>query len=254
MKINDTELMEGTLDQTDDTEMKVHPWRRCPWGKHLVREHVGHIPPSKKHPNGTEAIWHEHCANNPSGKDELSFAEIRYISNTFFAGLNGPPTPHVLTKKFPNADKYDAEIRGWVQYWNDIFKLNDPLDPDIVKALIATESSFAPKPEEHSHVYGLMQLRGDTHQYLSGKKHELRDHFICVSTHELLDASCNICAGVRWLFRKMETATDKLKRQATWEETVEDYKAILALRINNKPYNPKPMDDFREYYKILKQE
>lgn len=233
---------------------KVHPWRKCGKGQHLVREHTGHTHPSKKNPSGTDATWHEHCANNPSGKDELSFAEIKFINNTYFADLSGPPTPYMLTKLFRYADKYDAEIRGWVQYWNDIFKLGDPLDADIVKALIATESSFDPQPEEHPHVYGLMQLRGDTHQYLSGKKHDLRNHFVCVSTHELLDPSINICGGVRWLFRKKETAAGLLKRRATWEETIEDYKGILVKRLSHQPFNPKPMEDFHKYYEILKQE
>ena len=99
-----------------------------------------------------------------------------------------------------------------------------------------------------------MQIIGKTHQFLKGAQKELRDHFVCVSTIELIDASCNICAGVRWLFRKRETATALLKRSATWEETVEDYKAILALRLNNKPYNPEPMDHFREYFKLLQGE
>ncbi len=129
--------------------------------------------------------------------------------------------------------------------------MDDPLEPNVVKALIATESSFDPKPEKYAHVYGLMQIIGETHQFLHGAKHDLRDYFICVSTSELLDSSCNICAGVRWLFRKRETASWLLKHQATWEEVVEDYKAILAKRINGKKYNPKPMEDFREYYKWL---
>jgi hypothetical protein len=160
----------------------------------------------------------------------------------------------MLTKKFPFADKYDVEIRGWVQYWNDIFKLEDPLDPNLVKALIATESSFDPQPKKYIHVYGLMQIIGETHQFLAGHGHELRDHFIRVSTKELLDPSCNICAGVRWLLRKVETATELLGRKATWEETVEDYKAILKKRLNNEPYNHEPMDHFREYYKCLQDE
>ncbi len=36
----------------DQQDTKVHPWRICGNGKHLVRGHVGHIPPSKKHPDG----------------------------------------------------------------------------------------------------------------------------------------------------------------------------------------------------------
>ncbi len=89
------------------------------------------------------ATWHEYCALNPSHKDELSFAEIQHISDTYFADLSGPPTAGVL--KFVHADEYDHLIRGWTQYWNDIFTLSDPLDPNVVKALIATESSFDPK-------------------------------------------------------------------------------------------------------------
>ena|SRR5579862_1221653 len=76
-------------------------------------------------------------------------------------------------------------------------------------------------------------------------------HLVRISTDELLNPSSNICAGVRWLFRKKETASWLLKRTATWEETVEDYKAILSQRITGQKYNPKPMEDFREYYTLL---
>lgn len=236
---------------TNGADAKVHRWRRCGRGKHLVREHVVHVPPSKKHPGGEDAVWHEYCAKNPSGKDELSYLELKYISKKYFVEVGILPAAGVLLKEFPNADEYDVEIGGWTQYWNDIFQLDDPLDPNVVKALIATESSFRLRPKEHKYVYGLAQITGKTHQYLSGARKELRDYFVCVSTTELLDASCNICAAIRWLFRKRETASALLQRKATWEETVEDYKAILALRIQNKPYNPKPMEDFRKYYQLL---
>lgn len=157
-------------------------------------------------------------------------------------------------KAFPNADKYDNEIRGWVKYWNDILKVDDPLHPNVVKALIATESSFEEQPKKHPNAHGLMQIIGQTHQYLGGAKNELRDYLVCVSVNELVDPTVNICAGVRWLFRKKQTATGFLKRKATWEETVEDYKAILEKRIHDKPYNKQPMESFRKYYKLLRGE
>lgn len=81
-----------TVEHLDNSEKKVHPWRRCGRGRHLVREHIVHVHPSKTHTGGEDAIWHEHCANNPSGKDELSFAEIKHISETYFANLMGPPS------------------------------------------------------------------------------------------------------------------------------------------------------------------
>src|SRR5579863_1077103 len=116
MGINNREAEDGIEHPNhSDSHPKVHPCRRCGRGQHLVREHVVHTHPSKKHPEGKDVVWHEHCANNPSGKDELSFAEIKYITTTYFSDLTGLPTPQVLIKKFPFADKYDAEIRGWVR-------------------------------------------------------------------------------------------------------------------------------------------
>lgn len=39
-------------------EEKTHPWRLCPIGKHYVREHQEHIPPSKKHSDGEVIVRH----------------------------------------------------------------------------------------------------------------------------------------------------------------------------------------------------
>lgn len=64
----------------------------------------------------------EHCAYNPSHKDELSFDEIQSITETHFSDLTGAPLAGVL--KFSDESKYDQQIRGWTQYWNDIFKLS----------------------------------------------------------------------------------------------------------------------------------
>ncbi len=101
-------------DHPTKPDKKTHPWRLCPIGKHLVREHTVHVPPSKKHPDGIVSTWHEHCANNPSHKDELSYDEISRITEIYFQNLAGPPTANVLTE-FPNGDKYDQFIRGWTQ-------------------------------------------------------------------------------------------------------------------------------------------
>jgi hypothetical protein len=133
MTINDVtglDRVEENLENSDARapEKKAHPWRRCSIGKHLVREHPVHVPPSKSHPGGVVTTWHEHCANNPSHKEELSYAEIQYITETYFAYLSGPPAAGVLTE-YPNADKFDQQIRGWVRYWNDIFQPSVPLDP-----------------------------------------------------------------------------------------------------------------------------
>jgi hypothetical protein len=244
----------ATPIQTNDSDKKAHPWRRCPMGKHLVRKHEVHIPPSKKHPNGFTSVRHEHCAENRSHKDELSFDEIQYISNTYFSSLVGPPTPHNLVKEFEKADDYDIEIRGWAKYWNDIFRLDDPLDPNLVKALIATESSFDIVPKRTiKTAHGLMQITNKTHRYLRDTKIELKDYLVVLTLKQLLDPSANICSGVRWLFRKKETASSKLKRKATWINAIQDYKGYLDLILDNQDYNDRPMNDLDKFYKILQE-
>lgn len=221
-------------------EEKAHPWRRCPKGMHFVREHETHI-----------SIVREHCAKNPSGKEELNHEEIQYITERYFDGLIGPPTAGVL--KFIHADNYDKEIRGWTQYWNEIYKPNDKLDPNLIKALIATESGFRLDPPENKTARGLMQIRNDTRGYLQGVKNELVNHLVIATLEEYLEPSTNICGGVRWLFRKKELASHKLKREASWLEAIADYKSYLDAMKSDKDYIPDPMKKLNEYYLSLQQ-
>lgn len=227
---------------------KVHPWRFCQKGKHFVKEHSENIPPSKAHPEGMTVIVHEHCASNPSHKDELSAYEAKYISQTYFQNLVGPPASNVLIE-YENADKFDSEIRGWVQYWNDIFKSNEPLDPNLIKALIATESGFDPNPKKNKVAHGLMQLMPLTVRVLGDTKGEIKDSLVILTLNEALDPSLNICAGVRWLFRKRETASHRLGRQATWEEAVIEYKDYWTEV--NSGRDPIGMQHLREFLKRL---
>lgn len=61
------------------------------------------------------------------------------IADNYFSSLAGPPTAGKLP--YENSDRYDMLIRGWTRYWNDVLQPRDLLDPDLVKALIGTESS-----------------------------------------------------------------------------------------------------------------
>jgi len=263
-----------TLSDYKDNE-KVHPWRLCPIGKHYVRSHSEHISPSKKHPEGEIITRHAHCANNPPHKnkrgqeepqDILSFDELQTIATANFSNLIGPPKAKVL--KFHRADEFDPQIRGWVCYWNKVFDAKDPLDPNLVKALIASESSFRPELKIPTadvkmigYAHGLMQLTDDTLGKISGHRVELRNHFINLTPAEALDPSANICAGVRWLFMKYAGARErfskaKLDRPATWDDAVAEYKGILKAIIENKDPNHNPdrlneMPKFRHFYKQL---
>lgn len=232
-------------------EIKAHPWRICPIGSHLVRTHSLRIPASKMHPQGLLTTRHQHCARNSSKKDLLSFPEIQEITQRHFSNLNGTlRSGGALLKEFKDADKFDDLIRGWVGYWNEVFKLQDPLDPNLVKALIATESSFDPQAK-NSDAHGLMQVMESTHHILNNHKGELKNYLIDVPIKNLVDPSANICMGVRWLFRKKQTASARLRREVAWMETIADYKSYLKDMIKDKTYVPDAMKKMREYYDWL---
>jgi hypothetical protein len=250
--------IEDILDSpTPPNKNKTHPWRICPIGEHYVRTHVLHVPPSKEHPEGQTVTRHAHCANNPTHKDFLSFDEIQAISKTYFSDLIGPPKSGILTK-FPEADEFDQYIRGWVRYWNEVFHATDPLDPNLVKALIASESSFKQKtniPTSKNGIErarGLMQIIDRTLAILGDHKGEIRDHYINLTHDEIMDPSANICAGVRWLFMKKITAAERLHHKASWDDAVAEYKGRLKNIINGD--NPDPYDEmqkFRNFYILL---
>ena len=118
-------------------EEKVHPWRICPIGQHYVRTHPLHIPPSEKHPQGDVVTRHGHCASNPSHKDMLSYDEIQAMTQAHFLDLVEPPIKSGSLINFPKADIFDPYIRGWVRYWSQVLKPEEPLDLNLFKALIA---------------------------------------------------------------------------------------------------------------------
>ncbi len=234
-----------TYDNLNVNE-KTHPWRICPSGKHFVKEHIVHVPPSKKHPEGETIEKEAYCAVNPSKKDILSFDEIQAMTEKYFYQLSGPPKSNVL-KGYTDADKVDVEIRGWTRYWNDIFSFSDPLEENLVKALIVSESSFdpdmnIPAGKGKGRARGLMQITDATMHILSNHHGELSDYLICFDHEKLLDPSANICAGIRWLFRTMVIAKSKLGEQATWIDAVAAYKGVLG-------QNPcKKMEIFQHHY------
>lgn len=226
----------------------VHPWRTCPYGEHWVRTHPMHAPPSKTHSDGSVTTRHEHCARNPSGKDQLYPEEIQEIANQNFSALKNKPC--ALSLGFDDGNKYDDFIAGWVQYWSEILKPDEPLDPNLVKALIASESSFKAKllanPKNSNSARGLIQITNDTRKILDGYNGDLKDHLIKVTKEELNDPNTNICAGVRWLFEKRRLTSAHLKRSASWLETIWGYKATKKAK--TKKAEKKIKDILSDFY------
>ena len=130
---------------------------------------------------------------------------------------------------FKNGNTYDSLIRGWTQYWNEVFKPKIFLDPNIIKALIASESSFITKPlpqqtKSAGKARGLIQITDQARKILGDPKGELKNHLVHLNQDDLLDPNATICAGIRWLFQKQKLASNRVGHEANWEEAVSEYK------------------------------
>lgn len=233
------------IEPTLETPKNIHPWRVCPYGEHQVITHPLNMPSGV-----TTRHWH--CAKNPSGKDHLYPGEIQEIANQNFSSTKTNPCS--LPLDFGNnGNAFDTLIAGWTQYWNDIFKSSDPLDPNLVKALIASESSFKPvllaNKKNSNSARGLTQITNATRKILGDAKGELKDHLLPVTKADLNDPNINICAGIRWLFHKRDLASHKLGHSATWDETIYEYKG--ASKTTPKKAQ-KIIGKFNKYYEVYK--
>ncbi len=229
----------------------IHPWRLCVPGRHWVREHSLQIPPSKKNPGGSTTIRHAHCADNPSKKDQLYPDEIKEITLLNFSKVREKPCPMGLEFK-EKGNQYDDLIAGWTKYWNDVLKPDIPLEPNVVKALIATESGFDAKilanKKDKNSARGLMQMTNESRKILGNEKGELKNHYLTLTREDLNDPSNNICAGIRWLFRKREVASSLLKRTASWEDAIFEFKGG---RTTSKKRAQELMNEFNKKLKEL---
>lgn len=228
-------------------DQTVHPWRLCPIGKHF--RHAGQVKGYTRK-DGTIVRAHSRgdtCAENPSGMDQLYPEEMKEMAERFFA--KEFPKPLATLKQFKEAgNKFDSLIQGWTRYWNDVLKPAVLLDPDVVKALIASESGFRAnewnKLKGPKRARGLMQVTDETLPLLSDRFDELKNHFLNLTEDDVLDPNLAICAGVRWLFRKRELAKSKKNAEPSWEQAVAKFKGV--------PVSHRFMDLYREKLSALK--
>jgi hypothetical protein len=177
------------------------------------------------------------------------------IAEKQFSKLRKSDLPTRGLEEYEGSDAYDHLIGGWTRFWNEILQPDVPLDPSLVKALIATESRFKAKAviragKRAGMARGLMQVTSWSAEILKDEKGELLDHLVNVDQKELYEPNLNIAVGIRWLFRKRETASATLGRKSDWVETVADYKSYLRAYAKNK--NHKQMNKFTEHYERLK--
>lgn len=209
----------------------IHPWRVCPIGYYYVNRHQRVVP------KGLTSV-RQHCRRNPSGKDQLYPKEIKSVTDN---QLENPQYSGSLGKisKPSYANDYDQLILIWTQYWNDIFSPMIKLNPNIVKALMGSESTFNVKVLDQkinskNFARGLMQISDQTREILSDEKGELKQHYFTITKDDVKKPEIAIASSIRWLFHKKDTASHYLKSEATWEEATADYKGYLRRKQSYK--------------------
>ncbi len=232
--------------KSDTKKNKKDPTKPCPIDKHWVSPHSRTRKTDKGKPY-TQSV-RGHCRTN-RGSNTYGPSDLRKMRKQ----NESVEAPHPCNSPLDfgkDGIKYDDLIALWTKLWNDIFKVTPPLDPDTVKALIASESSFNPKAWNHQHgpgaAYGLTQITIRTLPQLNSDK-ELRDYYIDITKDDLFDPDVSIGAGVRWLFRKREIAKAKYGNDITWRDAVREYKGYKPTDKVQKGMHD--FDDFLRKYK-----
>jgi hypothetical protein len=210
-----------------------------------VRAHPMRVPISQKNPKGV-TIRDEHSRRLEGtylGPEEI---EALYQGRN----LKGLPYPAAGKLDYPDSDKYDVEIAFWTDYFNKKFSADPLLDPDIVKALLGSESGFRINPPENKLASGIAQITPNAFKALKDSKGEVKEFiFTKVLKKDLLNPQIAIPMAIRWLFRKKRLAEGKLGRPATAEEIILEYKGLLK---SKSKYKSDALLRFKDDYGKLK--
>lgn len=212
-----------------------------------VREHPRRVRSSKGNPERV-TIVDKHIRRLPG--TFLDREEIKSVVEEYDRKIVPYPTSGKLKEFKGAADKYDALIAIWTNYFNQKFNADPKLDPDVIKALIASESGFRADPPEHKIAFGITQITKKTLEILQDPKGETKEFiFNKIRQKDLKDPEIAIPMGVRWIFRKRATAQSKLGRAPTAEEIILEYKGLLKSKTT---YKDSALASFRKNYAKLK--
>ncbi len=104
----------------------------------------------------------------------------------------------------------------------DLFVMGDS------KNKLKSPGSLAKNKKSIGQARGLIQITEQTRKILGNSKGELKDYIVNLSKEDVLDPNQNLAAGIRWLFHKKDLLSKRLKRKATWEEAVMEYKGLTS--------------------------
>lgn len=210
-----------------------------------VKEFPRKVPVSKKNPSGITIV-----DKHPRHLDGtyLDAKEIEKIVKLYdIKNLVFPTSGKLL--EYPNADKYDDLLGVWTDYFNKKFPSDSLLDPDVVKALIGSESGFKLDPTNPLAI-GIAQITKQTFKALQDPKGEVKEFiFRKFALKDLKDPKIAIPMAVRWIFRKKRLALGKLGKEPNAEEIILEYKGLLK---SKSEYKNKALKNFRELYALLK--
>ena len=210
-----------------------------------VREHPMRVPVSKKNPTGS-TIRDQHVRRLKG--TYLDREEIESIFKIYDRKNIIYPAKGKL--KDENSDKYDDLIAVWTDYFNKKFNTIPPLDPDVVKALIASESDFREDPPGNPKATGIIQITSETFANLQNPKGEVKEFiFRDILKKDLKDPNFNIPMGIRWLYRKKRLAEGRLDRTPNHEDIILEYKGLTKSKSDFKKAGLKK---YREAYAQLK--
>lgn len=210
-----------------------------------VKEHPRKVPISRKNPTGITIV-----DKHPRHLDG-SFLDIKeiekIITNYNLKKLNYPKAGKLVD--YPDSDKYDDLVAIWTDYFNKKFPSDSLLDPDVVKALIGSESDFKLDPKNPQAI-GIAQITKETFKNLEDPNGETKDFiFIKFTLKDLKNPNIAIPMAIRWLFRKKRLAQGKLGREPNAEEIILEYKGLLK---STTKYKDKALEKYRDLYELLK--
>jgi hypothetical protein len=211
-----------------------------------VRSHPLKVRVTKKNPTGV-TIRDQHLRRLPG--TDLNAEEIRSVFEKYDRKGLVYPTKNRL-REYPKADLYDDLIAVWSDYFNKKFKADPPLDPDSIKALIASESGFELDPKGNPVAIGIAQITRPTFEILQDPGGEAKAFiFKGIRQKDLKDPEIAIPLAVRWLNRKRVVAESILGRKPNHEEIILSYKGMLMSQTDLKKT---ALKNYRKHYADLK--
>lgn len=189
----------------------------------IVKEHSRKVAVSKKNPEGV-TIVDEHSRRLPGTYLDIKEIE-KILKNYNLTHLIYPATGKL--SEYSDADKYDNLIAIWTDYFNKKFPSDALLDPDVIKALIGSESGFELDPVNPGAV-GVAQITKQTFKALQDTKGEVKDFiFKNFTPKDLKEPIVAIPMAIRWIFRKKRLAEGKIGKEPNAEEIILEYKGLL---------------------------